>query len=358
MRLSLESTLIINTAPIREAIACIEHGGCGIALVVDGERHLIGTVTDGDVRRAMLAALDLDTPVSTLLTRKAGTQYSKPVTASARSSREELLSLMRQNVLRQIPILNDDGCVVDLVLLDDLVPPDELRIQAVIMAGGLGTRLRPLTEDLPKPMLPVDGKPLIERVIEQLRQAGIRRMNVTTHYKPEKIVEYLGDGHAFGVELNYVDEKQPLGTGGALGLMPPPNEPMLVINGDILTQVDFRAMLNFHQENHADMTIGVRRYEMQVPYGVIECDGVLVRHLQEKPQVGFLVNAGIYLLEPSFYELMPQNTSFNMTDLIQRFLDAERTVVSFPIHEYWLDIGQHADYTQAQGDVKNGKFRE
>jgi len=226
------------------------------------------------------------------------------------------------------------------------------------MAGGLGTRLRPLTEDLPKPMLLVGGKPLIERVIEQLWLAGIRRVNLTTHYKPEKIIEHFGDGSTFGIELNYVNEEHPLGTGGALGLMPMPSQPLLVINGDILTQVNFRAMHAFHQEQKADLTVAVRRYEIQVPYGVIECEGARVRRLQEKPQVGFLVNAGIYLLEPSVYQFIPQNTSFNMTDLIQWLLDAGRTVVSFPVHEYWLDIGQPADYAQAQSDVANGRFDE
>jgi NDP-sugar pyrophosphorylase family protein len=177
-----------------------------------------------------------------------------------------------------------------------------------------------------------------------------------THYKSEKIVGYFGDGRAFGVELNYVNEEQPLGTGGALGLMPVPQEPLLVINGDILTQVDFRAMLAYHQEYQADMTVAVRRYEMQVPYGVIECEGPNVRRLQEKPQWGFLVNAGIYLLEPLVYQYIPNGERFNMTDLIQWLLDAGRTVVSFPIHEYWLDIGLHADYAQAQEDIAEGKM--
>jgi NDP-sugar pyrophosphorylase family protein len=155
--------------------------------------------------------------------------------------------------------------------------------------------------------------------------------------------------------LNYVNEEQPLGTGGALGLMPPPNEPVLVINGDILTQVDFRAMLDYHQENHADLTIAVRRYEVQVPYGVIECAGSRVQRLSEKPQVGFLVNAGIYLLEPTVFQFIPQGQHFNMTDLIQWLLEANRIVVSFPVHEYWLDIGQLADYAQAQSDSESGK---
>jgi len=358
MQLNIESISIFITASIREAIGCIDRGGCGMALVVDAERRLIGTVTDGDVRRALLAAIDLGTPVSALLARKVDSQYPKPVTARVGAGREELLALMRQHVLRQIPILDDDGRVVDLVLLNDLVTTDELPLQAVIMAGGLGTRLRPLTEDLPKPMLLVGGKPLIERVIEQLWLAGIRRVNLTTHYKPEKIIEHFGDGSTFGIELNYVNEEHPLGTGGALGLMPMPSQPLLVINGDILTQVNFRAMHAFHQEQKADLTVAVRRYEIQVPYGVIECEGARVRRLQEKPQVGFLVNAGIYLLEPSVYQFIPQNTSFNMTDLIQWLLDAGRTVVSFPVHEYWLDIGQPADYAQAQSDVANGRFDE
>lgn len=355
---SVEKLFIGDNATIRSALVVIDRGGCGLALVVDDQCCLLGTVTDGDVRRAMLAAIDLETPISVLLACKIESEYPKPVTAHMGAGREELLALMRQYVLRQIPILDDDERIVNLVLLDDLVVEDELPLQAVIMAGGLGTRLRPLTDDLPKPMLLVGGKPLLERVIAQLRQVGIRRVNLTTHYKPEKISEYFGDGSAFGVELSYVNEEHPLGTGGALGLMPMPSQPLLVINGDILTQVNFRAMLDFHQEQKADLTMAVRRYEMQVPYGVIECDGAHVRRLQEKPQVGFLVNAGIYLLEPSVYQFIPQNTSFNMTDLIQWLLDAGRSVVSFPIHEYWLDIGQHADYTQAQGDMQNGSFSE
>jgi dTDP-glucose pyrophosphorylase/CBS domain-containing protein len=353
----LEPVLVLPTDSIRQAIACIDRGrqGHGIALVTDEKRHLLGTITDGDVRRTMLAGVSLDAPVSVILERKVGTQYPKPITAQVGTDREELLALMHQHVLHQIPILDDAGSVVDLVLLNELVPTNELPLQAVIMAGGLGTRLRPLTEDLPKPMLAVGGKPLMERVIEQLRQVGIRHVNVMTHYKSEKIVDYFGDGHAFGVDLSYVNEDHPLGTGGALGLMPASQEPMLVMNGDILTQVNFRAMHDFHQEHKADLTVAVRRYEMQVPYGVIECEGVRVRQLQEKPQIGFLVNAGIYLLEPTVYQFIPQNTNFNMTDLIQWLLDAGRTVVGFPIREYWLDIGQHADYEQAQEDVRNGK---
>lgn len=348
----LQSLFISPDHSIRAAMACIDRGACGIALVVDQERRLLGTITDGDVRRAVLAGTDLESPVSVLLARKISTQYPKPVTSQLGAKRETLLELLHKNVLRQLPILDNDGKVVDLVMVDDLIPTQDLQLQAVIMAGGLGTRLRPLTEDLPKPMLPLGGKPLMELVIEQLRQVGIRRVNVTTHYKPGKISDHFGDGSSFGVELNYVNEDKPLGTGGALGLIDAPTEPMLVINGDILTKVDFRAMLAYHQEQHAVMTVGVRQYDIKVPYGVIECEGPRVCALKEKPQMHFLVNAGVYLLEPKVYEFIPNGEHFNMTDLIRWLLDSDHIVASFPIIEYWLDIGQLADYEQAQNDMK------
>jgi Nucleoside-diphosphate-sugar pyrophosphorylase involved in lipopolysaccharide biosynthesis/translation initiation factor 2B, gamma/epsilon subunits (eIF-2Bgamma/eIF-2Bepsilon) len=349
----LQSLFISPDHTIRAAMKCVDRGSCGIALVVDQERHLLGTITDGDVRRAVLAGTDLESPVSELLSRKISTQYPQPVTASPETDRKALIALMHEHVLRQVPILDNDGRIVDLVMLDDLIPIQDLPLQAVIMAGGMGMRLRPLTEDLPKPMLSVGGKPLMERVIEQLRQVGIRRVNVTTHYKPEKISDHFGDGSAYGVELNYVNEDKPLGTGGALGLMDAPTEPMLVINGDILTQVDFRAMLAYHRENRADMTVAVRQYDIKVPYGVIECEGSRVCALKEKPQMHFLVNAGIYLLEPKVYAYIPTGEHFNMTDLIQWLLDAGQNVISFPIIEYWLDIGQFADYERAQEMVKS-----
>ena len=348
----LQSLFIPLDSSIRTAMQCVDRGSCGIALVVDKERHLLGTITDGDVRRAVLAGTDLESPIGVILVNKISTQYPKPVTATPETDRKALIALMHEYVLRQIPVLDKDGKVVELVMLDDLIPTKDLPLQAVIMAGGLGTRLRPLTADMPKPMLPVGGKPLMELVIEQLRQVGIRRVNITTHYKPEKISDHFGDGSSFGVELNYVNEDKPLGTGGALGLIEAPTEPMLVINGDILTKVDFRAMLAYHQEHQAVMTVAVKQYDIEVPYGVIECEGARVCSLKEKPQMHFLVNAGVYLLEPKVYAYIPNGEHFNMTDLIQRLLAADLIVASFPVIEYWLDIGQLADYEQAQDDMQ------
>jgi dTDP-glucose pyrophosphorylase len=349
---NLKNLCVSPEHTIREAMERVDCGACGIVLVVDAEKHLVGTITDGDLRRAILAGSDLESPVSVLLGKKVSTQYPRPVTIPLGEKRETILELLHKNDLRHLPILDNDGRIVDLVMMDDLIPTQDLPLQAVIMAGGMGTRLKPLTDDLPKPMLPVGGKPVMELMIEQLRQVGIRRVNISTHYKPEKISDHFGDGSTFGVELNYVNEDKPLGTVGALGLIDAPTEPMLVINGDILTQVDFRAMLAYHQEHQAVMTIAVHQYDIKVPYAVIECEGSRVCSLKEKPQIHFLVNAGVYLLDPKAYEFIPNGEHFNMTDLIQRLLDSDHIVASFPIIEYWLDIGQLADYEQAQNDMK------
>lgn len=176
-------------------------------------------------------------------------------------------------------------------------------------------------------------------------------MNISTHYLAEKIKDHFKNGLNFGVEINYVTENKPLGTVGALSLMEPPSQTTLVINGDILTRVDFRGMLSYHQKHNADLTIGVRQFDMEIPYGVVECDGPLVRHLQEKPKFNFLVNAGIYLLEPTAHSFIPADQHYDMTDLIVRLIEEKLIVVSYPIVEYWLDIGEPLDYKQAEDDL-------
>ena len=352
----LKSLLVNHDDSIRDVMTCIDRNAKGLALVVDEEHYLIGTVTDGDIRRAILAKVNLEEPITELLARKAGSPYPQPATAPVGTERAALLQLMQERSVRHVPLMDGDGHVVDLAMLDELLPEQVLPSRAVIMAGGFGTRLRPLTEELPKAMLPVGNRPLMERIVEQLCQAGIRRVSVTTHYMPEKIVKHFGDGSNFGVELSYVPEDRPLGTAGALGLMKAPQEPMLVINGDILTQVNFRAMLDYHREHKADLTVAVRKYDLDVPYGVVESDGSFVQGLTEKPSFSFFVNAGIYLLEPSVHSYIPHGQHFDMTDLIQRLLEEKRPVANFPIVEYWLDIGLHADYKQAQEDIKNGRL--
>lgn len=357
MHADLSTLCIDQKRSILDAIRQMDNSRLGIVLVVDAERRLVGTVTDGDVRRSILANTDSSRPVDVLVARKAGSRYARPITARVGADRGTYLELLQQHSIVHLPLLDDDGRVVDIVTLDDFVPDKMLPLQAVIMAGGPGTRLRPLTEDTPKPMLPVGDRPLLEIIIDQLRETGIKRVNVTTHHNEDKITRHFGDGQGFGIEIAYVTEDRPLGTAGALGLMGRPDETLLVVNGDILTQVDFRAMLEFHREQRADLTMAVRQYDLQVPYGVVECEGAAVRRVTEKPLLNFLVNAGIYLLEPTVHGLIPNGKASDMTELVHRLLETGRAVSCFPVHEYWIDIGQHADYERAQEQVKRWKTR-
>ena len=353
MYTDLTTFCITRTTSLRQAMAQMDRNKLGIVLVVDEELRLVGTVTDGDARRAVLSNINLEHPVEVLLARKAGTKHARPLTATVGEDPRTYFELLKAHRLLSLPLLDDAHRVAGLVTLDEFLPDQPLPLRAVVMAGGKGSRLHPLTEDLPKPMLRIGDRPVLEIIIKQLREAGIRQVKVTTHHRPEKITEHFGDGRDFGVELSYVEEDRPLGTVGGLGLAAPPTDTTLVINGDILTQVDFRAMLVYHREHQADLTVAVRHYDIEVPYGVVDCEGPVVRGVSEKPVMGFFVNAGIYLLEPGVYRFIPTGERFDMTDLIQRLLHEGRMVVSFPVREYWLDIVQHGDYDQAQAEVKS-----
>ena len=364
MSRTVDALFITPEAPVRAVIQVLNETSHGIALVVDGVGRLVETVTDGDVRRAVLGGTPLDAPTAHLLEIKArhfGPDARGPVTAPAGTDRAALGALMTERGVRQIPLVDADGRATGLVtaadLLGDVASGASDPLRAVVMAGGFGTRLRPLTADIPKPMLPVGDRPLLERTLERLRDADIHRVNISTHYLPEKITEHFGDGEGMGLDLQYMSEDEPLGTAGALSLMDPPEEPTIVMNGDILTDINFRAMLDFHREHSADLTVAVRQYDIQVPYGVLECDGAEVRRLEEKPTSSFLVNAGIYLLDPSVHRRIPRGRRYDMTDLIDDLLADGCRVVSFPIVEYWLDIGQHADYDRAQSDLERGVLR-
>ena len=335
---------------------CIDQSARGIALVLDEQRHLIGTVTDGDIRRAILAGMDLELSISDLLRQRQPVFAFGAITAPIGTDDTTLLHLMSENDVRHIPLVDEAGCVTDISFLTELVKEYELPLRVLVMAGGQGSRLRPLTEELPKPMLPVGNKPLLQLIVEQLKLAGIRQVNLATHYKGEVIAEHFKNGEAFGVDIRYVKEDQPLGTAGALSLLDEVDEPLLVMNGDILTRVDFRALLHFHREHKADLTVCVRQYEFNVPYGVIDTDGVNVKGISEKPVVRQFINAGIYLLNPQVRKLIPNGQPYDIPDLIDRLIHEQRTVVCFPIREYWLDIGKVDQYDQAKADMAAGRY--
>jgi dTDP-glucose pyrophosphorylase len=347
----IEKILTSDKASLRTAMTCIDRGAKGIALVVDEQNRLVATLTDGDLRRAVLAGCGLDLPIATLLEKLRAQNKSNPITLPIGSARETIIKEMKAQAVRQIPLVDEQGRVIELAVLDALVGEPHVPVHAVVMAGGYGKRLMPLTANTPKPMLRVGEQPLIERLVHQLKQAGIARVNISTHYKEDQISAHFGNGDAFGIEVEYVSEEQPLGTAGGLSLVSG-DDPMLVINGDILTALDFRALLNFHFEHSAEMTVAVREYGFDVPYGVVDTDGLHVTAVTEKPTVKFFVNAGIYLIAPSARKLIPSGQHFDMPQLIDLLVKAGGRVISFPVWEYWLDIGRHEDYEQAQQDVR------
>jgi dTDP-glucose pyrophosphorylase/CBS domain-containing protein len=352
-KIRLDKVVISPETPISETLQILDRAGTGALLLCTKNGCLFGTLTDGDIRRAALKKIPFEKPCSMIAEKN-------PLTAPSDTSRAEALRLMdegRSFVVNQLPMIDAKGRVVGLLLRRDLVKVDSPPLQAVIMAGGFGSRLKTLTEETPKPMLPVGDQPLMEHTINQLRDSGIQNVTITTHYKAEKITSHFGNGEAFGVNIDYVSEDKPLGTAGALSLLQEMDEPQLVINGDILTKVDFRAMHEFHRKHHADLTVGVRQYDFKIPFGVVESDGTRVLEIQEKPEINFLVNAGIYLLEPSVHPYIPRDARFDMTDLVQKLLEEGKIVVNFPIVEYWLDIGHQEDYEKAHKDAKNGELK-
>ncbi len=346
----VEAVMVTSDRTIKDAIEQLERAGTGALVLCDGARKLRGLITDGDIRRAILQGIPFERSCEVVAKRN-------PVVAPTDTSASDALRIMDHAMgfaVNQLPIVLEDGTFAGLLLRRDLVANAPPGLSAVIMAGGYGRRLLPLTSDTPKPMLPVGDRPLLERTISRLRGAGISRVNITTHYLSQRIASHFGDGSAFGVELTYTEEAQPLGTAGGVRLAGNPDEPLLVINGDILTDVNFGHMLEYHREQRADVTVGVRQYDIQVPYGVMTCDGPHILALEEKPTHRVFVNAGIYLLEPHARRRIPRDQRFDMTDLIQQLLAEGRPVAGFPIIEYWLDVGKQTDYERAQRDLEDG----
>ena len=342
-------------SPIADVIRRIDSNGEGLALLVDDDGRLVATITDGDIRRALLNRAALEDPAAVLLGQeKRGPHSDGPTVATQDMPDADLLHLMTEKVVRQVPILDTEGRVIDITFMHELVEELEEHSEAIVMAGGVGSRLLPLTEKVPKPLLPIGDKPVMERIIDQLQGAGIRKVNVAVHHMSDKIASHFGDGSHLGVDLTYVTEDKPLGTAGSLRKLAGATEPFIVINADIVTTMSYRAFLAYHREHGAEITVAVRRYEVSVPYGVLHCDRARVTGLAEKPVTSFLVNAGIYLVEPRVIRFIPENEPFDMTDLVTKVLESNGSVCAFPVHEYWLDVGRHEDYASAQEAHQKG----
>lgn len=356
LRIAVSAVCVDTEATIRHVAEVLNDTGIGAVLVLDDQRRLIGIVTDGDLRRAVLRLEGFQHKAITLLIDAATGQFRDFLWAPISTSTETLLAMMRQNGIRHVPLLDADGRPLDIARLEDLAigvlsaPEPLVDAEAVIMAGGFGSRLRPLTDDIPKPMLPVGDRPLLEIIVGQLRQAGITKIVLSTFYQADMIHNHFGDGSRFDVKISYLSEDKPLGTAGALSLLPRPSGPLVVLNGDILTHTNLASMVHFHRKHDALFTIGSHYYEVEIPYGVLEVQDAEVMAVQEKPKLNFLVNAGLYVLSPKVFEFLEPGRHCNMTDLITKVRETHGRVVAFPIVEYWRDIGRVSDYLKAIKD--------
>jgi dTDP-glucose pyrophosphorylase/CBS domain-containing protein len=333
--------LVLPQTSVNDVLKIIDSSAMQIALIVDENNRLLGTVTDGDIRRGILKGIALTENAAKIMN-------PHPTVAHSYERHDIILSVMRLKRLNHIPVIDDDGCVIQVETLQGLLSPKEKENIVVLMAGGLGTRLRPLTNDCPKPLLEVGGKPVLETILENFLEYGFKNFYLSVNYRSDMIKEYFQDGARWGVKIRYLEERERLGTAGALSLLPEkPDCPLLVMNGDLLTKVNFQQMLDFHELHQAQATMCVREYTYQVPFGVVKMDKHQLTGIEEKPLQRFFVNAGIYIVEPQTLELIPPGTFFDMPQLFQKIIASGGETTAFPIREYWMDIGQMHDYEQA-----------
>lgn len=342
-----QKTLIAPSTSIIEAMRLIDQVALQILLVVDKDRTLLGTVTDGDIRRAILKGGSLEDPVEKLMN-------TRPTAFTADESIEDMLVAMRLLKISKVPVVDQKNRVVSLEILDDLLRPAPKDNPVVLMAGGLGSRLGTLTKDCPKPLLHVGNQPVLQTILENFMAYGFHNFYLSVNYKAEMIEEYFGDGSKWDVSIKYIHEDKRMGTAGALSLLPKrPEMPFFVMNSDILTKVNFVQLLDFHTEHRAAATMCAFKYDLQIPYGVLQIDKHRLVNIDEKPVQSFFVNAGIYVLEPKTLDHIPADTFFDMPSLYETLIKTNQEAAVFPLREYWLDIGHMADFERAQGDYKD-----
>jgi dTDP-glucose pyrophosphorylase len=342
MRDRLDRCRVAETGRLLDALRVLETGGMEVALIVDAEERLIGILTDGDIRRALLAGVSLDAPLASHANRS----FTK---VSNRAGRAEVLDLMRARTIGQIPIVDDAGKLRGLHQLHEIIGGASRPNWAVIMAGGRGARLRPITDEIPKPMIRVAGRPILERIVLHLVGFGIKRIFLSVNHLGEQIEQHFGDGHTHGCRIEYLREKEPLGTGGSLALLPDrPRDPLLVMNGDLITEADVGAMLDFHRDGGQTATLAVRRYQHVVPFGCVDVDGDRILRMEEKPSLVRIVNAGMYVLDPAVVARVPR-APIGLPTIVEQCVEAGETARIFEVETDWIDVGRPDQLKQARG---------
>jgi dTDP-glucose pyrophosphorylase len=341
---SYNNILLTANATIKEALITIDLGAMRIALIVDDKKKLIGTLTDGDIRRGLLNNLSLSDSIESVI-------FRTPTMCKVTDSKEKILEVALAKNIYQIPIVDDDGVLVGIEEVDTLLKSESRPNRVVLMVGGLGTRLRPLTDHTPKPMLKVGDKPILETIILNFKKHGFTNIILSVSYKAEVIESYFGNGSDFGVHIEYIHEDKRMGTAGALSLMREKlNEAFFVMNGDLLTNLNFETMMEYHLNNHSLATMGVRAYDFQVPYGVVKVEGKDIIGIEEKPTHHFFVSGGVYILDSQVLNLIPNNEYYDMPTLFEKIISKNMKSISFPIREYWMDIGRLEEFKKANDE--------
>ena len=337
---SIKKIKISTDTTIKQAMKIISHGTFKIAIAVNKKGQLLGTLTDGDIRRGFLSGLNINSSVKSII-------FSKPFSAKINESKEKIFKTALSKNIYQIPVIGDGRKVIGLYILDEFIKFKNKSNKVVIMAGGKGLRLRPLTKYIPKSMLKVGNKPILQIIVEKFKESGYENFIICVNYKSKIIKDYFGDGESFGVKIEYIHEKKRMGTAGALSLLKTkPTEPFFVINGDLLINLDFEKMLDFHDKYNSNATMSVKDYNILSPYGEVNLDGVDIVSIEEKPERKVFVNAGVYILDPKCINLIPKKF-YDMPSLFKKIIAKKYKTVSFPLEEYWLDIGRFNDYKKA-----------
>ena len=328
---------------MKKVIETLDKAALGIVLIEDEKNKFYGTITDGDVRRAILDNMNLNTPLENFIQKK-------PISSYQSANKIDIIRLMEVNGINQIPILNNNNNIVGLEILKNLLVSKKKDNPVFIMAGGFGKRLQPLTNYIPKPMLKIDGTPILEVILTQFSNSGFYNFYISTYYKSQIIKDYFKNGEKLNVSIKYIEEEKPLGTAGALSLLPYNtfSSPIIMMNGDLVTKLDINNLLSYHHENNNDLTIGATKYEFQVPYGVIETNGYNIKSIVEKPKHRFFINAGIYVIEPKIITTLDLDKPIDMPVWINQILDNKNNINIFPIYEYWVDIGDKSQYEKVK----------
>ncbi|WBW95438.1 nucleotidyltransferase family protein [Oceanirhabdus sp. W0125-5] len=331
---------------IREAMEKISENLTSSAIVVNEDKQVLGMITDGDIRRALLDGKGLESSIEEVFFRNIKhLNYD----AGKRKAKE----IMLKYKIRQLPVIDEDKKLKKLYFLDDIISYDKKDEWVVIQAGGFGTRLRPLTDTMPKPLLKIGEKPVLEHIIDGFIYFGFRKFIITLNYKGDMIREYFGNGEKYGIRIEYITEDTPLGTAGSLSLCKNiiDSDDIIMVNGDILTGLDYEEFLNFHKEGNNDITVGAREYKVQIPYGVLETEGLTIKKIEEKPKFDFYINSGIYAIKKNIISLINKVEKTDMTEIIERADNVNYKRMVYPIKEYWTDIGRMEDFEKANTEA-------